>query len=144
LDKEEKMTRSTRPYRRWLKLFLFTAALLALTACATSSSETGAASSSDGETLFRQSVLGGLAGCATCHSVEPGVVIIGPTLAGIGSAAAERQPSQTAEIYLRESIIDPDAYLVEGYPKGVMPSRYGEQLSEEQVESLVLFMLTLR
>jgi hypothetical protein len=50
----------------------------------------------------------------------------------------------SAEDYLRQSILEPDAYLVKGYPASVMPKVWGEQLSEEQVNGLVEYLLTLK
>jgi hypothetical protein len=47
----------------------------------------------------------------------------------------------SAEEYLRESIVDPAAYIVEGYPDG-MPKAYKILLSEEDIDNLVAFLLT--
>lgn len=134
------MKRATNPRLR--SIFLVILAVATLVAC--QGRQEGSSASVEGEALFRQSVLGGSAGCATCHSLEPGVVIIGPSLAGIATLAAERVEGQSAEDYLRQSIVEPDAYLVEGYPAGVMPSKYAEQLSPEEIESLVAYLLTLK
>lgn len=95
-----------------------------------------------GKALFEKSALGSGAGCKTCHSLEPGVVIIGPSLAEIGNLAGSRLQGKSAEAYLEESILNPDAYLVEGYPAGVMPKTYASHLTSEEVDSLVAFMLT--
>lgn len=46
-----------------------------------------------------------------------------------------------AEEYLRESIIDPGAYLVEGY-RNNMEQGYKYLLGEEDIDDLVAFMLT--
>ena len=49
------------------------------------------------------------------------------------------------EAYLRESILQPTAKIAAGFEKGeyAMPS-YAGVLSEAQVESLILFIKTLR
>lgn len=47
----------------------------------------------------------------------------------------------SAEEYLRESIIDPRAFVVEGY-QSIMQS-FKFLLSEEDVDGLVAFLLTL-
>lgn len=96
-----------------------------------------------GKDLFAQSVIGTEAGCSTCHSLEAGVTIVGPTMAGIGTTAASRISGMSAEDYLRESIIDPDAYLVEGFPAGTMPQVWEDVLTEEQVNDLVTYLATL-
>jgi hypothetical protein len=101
-------------------------------------------STESGQELFEKAALGSAACCKTCHSLEPGVIVIGPSLAGIGGSAGTRLENMTAEDYIKESIMKPDAYLVEGFPSGVMPSSYGSQLSTEEVDSLVSYLLTLK
>ena len=128
--------------RRLILIVILTAALL-LAAC-NSSGEEGAASDSAGKELFAKTVLGSKAGCATCHSLEPGIVIIGPSVAGIGTRAGAVVAGQSAEDYLRESIIDPDAYIVEGYPPSTMPKGYDQELTSDQVDQLVAYLLSLQ
>ncbi|NPA26892.1 MAG: cytochrome c [Chloroflexi bacterium] len=95
-----------------------------------------------GEELFNQNPLGSNAGCVTCHSLEPGVQLVGPSLAGIATTAAERVPGMSAEEYIRQSILEPNAYVVEGFPEGLMPAY--TDLSPEQVDALVAFLMTLK
>jgi nitric oxide reductase subunit C len=95
-------------------------------------------------------------GCAACHSVAPGVNIVGPTLAGIAGTAAERlrdpQYRGTAKDlagYVRESIVDPHAYVLPGvtYSAGgrsLMPTGYDQSLKPEQVDQLVAYLMTLK
>jgi hypothetical protein len=49
----------------------------------------------------------------------------------------------TAEEYLYQSITDPDAYVVEGFPAGQMVPNLAEILTEEQIADLIAFLLTL-
>src|SRR3990172_7286334 len=57
--------------------------------------------------------------CEICHKIgQKGTRA--PDLAGIGAAAAKRKPGMSATAYLVESLLDPGAYLVEGYP-AIMP-----------------------
>src|SRR5438093_4963392 len=57
--------------------------------------------------------------CEVCHKIgEKGTRA--PDLAGVGARAAKRKPGQSAKQYLIESLLDPGAYLVEGYPN-IMP-----------------------
>ena len=83
------------------------------------------------------------AACSVCHSVTPGVEKVGPNLAGVGLIAGSRVPGLTAEEYLRQSILDPDAYIVEGFPSGQMLNNYDELLSDEDIDALVAYLLTL-
>lgn len=93
-----------------------------------------------GEELFGDVVVGGKAGCTSCHSLEPGDDGIGPSLAGLGALAGGRLPGMSAAEYLREAIVDPDSYVVEGYDPGIMPK--GWDLSDSQIDSLVEYLLS--
>lgn len=97
-----------------------------------------------GRDLFFESSLGASASCHICHSLEPGENKVGPSLAGIGIRAAERVPGMTAEAYLRESILDPDAYIVETYSAGIMLPDLNEKLSDEQIDDLLAFLLSMK
>lgn len=123
-------------------LILVLALSLLLTACGGSG---GALTADDGagKDLFTQSTIGSQAGCATCHSLEPGIVIIGPSVAGVGTRAATQVAGQSVEEYLKESITAPDAYLSEGFPASVMPQSYAQELTAEQIDQLVAFLMTL-
>lgn len=97
-------------------------------------------------------------GCGACHSLEPGVVLVGPSLAGIARRAEERLAdaayagtARDAEAYLRESIFQPSAFLAppadkHGTPAGVsfMPGIYADTLDPKVADELVAYLLTLR
>lgn len=95
-----------------------------------------------GKELFNAPALAGQAGCASCHSLEPDVTLVGPSMAGIATRAAQRVSGMSAEEYLKQSLLEPDAYVVEGFPQGVMPAYTG--LSEQELQDLIAFMLTLK
>lgn len=97
-----------------------------------------------GERLFSGAVLGANPGCAVCHSLEPGVDLVGPSLAGVASRAAQRVPGLSAEEYLRQSLLEPDAFVVEGFPAGLMVPDLQQRLTPEQIEDLLAFLLTLK
>lgn len=78
-----------------------------------------------------------LAQCASCHGAQDGV---GPSLAGMAERAATRIEGQSAADYLYQSIVEPAAYVVDGY-QNIMPGDYAEKLSEQEINSLVKFML---
>lgn len=88
-----------------------------------------------GEALFKEATIGGAPGCSTCHSLEPGKNLVGPSLAGIGAKG---------EDYIRESIVDPNATIAEGFTPNVMYQNYGKDLSEQQIADLVAFLATLK
>ena len=70
-------------------------------------------------------------------------MLIGPSLAGIAITGNSRIPGLDAEAYIRESIIDPDAYIVEGYPSGQMLPDLEDKLTPDQIDDLVSFLLTM-
>lgn len=81
-------------------------------------------------------------GCASCHAISGDTRIVGPSLDGIATTAATRVAGLDAEAYIRQSILDPSAYINEGY-QDIMPAALGLSLSPEQLDSLVAFLLTL-
>ena len=96
-----------------------------------------------GREIFEGAGISAQAGCQICHSLETDRVLVGPSLAGIGELAATRVPGQSAADYLRTSILDPDAYVVDGYRGGQMLPIYEEQLTVEEIDALVEYLLTL-
>ena len=142
-----------------LVVLLFVVALV-LAACGgggeqpSAPAESGGAVTGDaarGEALFKQATIGGAPGCASCHSLQPGQKLVGPSLAGIATRAEQtiaspnyKGKAKTAEEYIRESIVDPNAYVVEGFPPNVMYGNYGKDLSAQQIADLVAFLMTLK
>ena len=89
-----------------------------------------------GAELFAERVIGANPGCITCHSLEPGVTLVGPSLAEAQSPI----PGVTPEEYVRQSILEPDAYIGEGFVAGQMPGGWDDLLTADQIESLVIFL----
>ncbi|MEO8392519.1 MAG: cytochrome c [Chloroflexota bacterium] len=81
------------------------------------------------------------ANCSTCHSLQPEVVIVGPSLAGVATRAAARVPGQSAAEYLRTSILDPGTFVVPGFPDA-MARNLGQVLNDEQINNIIAFLLT--
>jgi sulfur-oxidizing protein SoxX len=98
----------------------------------------------EGRALFMENTFGVNTGCRLCHSLDPGVVLVGPSLAGVATRAETRVPGMTAKEYLHQSIVDPNAYVVDGFPKGQMFQNFADVLTQEQIDSLVAFLLTLK
>ena len=100
----------------------------------------------NGERLFTAATIGAnnAPGCITCHSLEPDVVIVGPSQYGLETRAETRVPGMSAEEYIRQSIVDHNAYIVEGFTEGVMYQNYGQDLTEDQINDLLAYTLTLR
>jgi mono/diheme cytochrome c family protein len=79
--------------------------------------------------------------CATCHAVKAGGGNLGPSLITIGAEAATRKPGMDAAAYIRESIVAPNTFVVQGYQPNVMPTTYGTSLTPEQIDQLVNYLL---
>ena len=119
--------------------------VLGLAACGGESApEGGTAGGGDaaaGEQVYNQVAA---PACSTCHSLEPGVMLVGPSLANIGAEAGSRLSGTSAEDYLRQSVTDPNAHIVEGFAANLMPASYGGQLTAQQIDDLVAYMLSLK
>jgi mono/diheme cytochrome c family protein len=89
-----------------------------------------------GEGLFRQH-------CASCHSTIGDTVIVGPPLAGIATTAETRVAGMGSHAYVEQSILEPSAYVNEGY-QDLMPKTFGTILTGEELDALVAFLLTLK
>ena len=70
-------------------------------------------------------------GCAGCHTTGSDK-LVGPGLAGISARGDE---------YIRESIVDPSAVIVDGY-NNLMPKSFAS-LKESDLEDLVGYLKTL-
>jgi len=84
-------------------------------------------------------------GCGACHELaDAGTPSgVGPGLDELAEVAAERKPNTDAEAYVKESIEDPTAFVVEGFPEGVMPETYRDDLSPEEIDALVEYLLSV-
>lgn len=121
------------------KLVLLLAVALLTVSCGGSTDEPAVTTrgvETTGAELFAERVIGANPGCVTCHSLEPGVTLVGPSLAVVMSPI----PGLTQAEYIRESILEPDAYLGEGYVAGQMPGGWDDLLSPEQIESLIALL----
>ncbi len=81
--------------------------------------------------------------CATCHALVPDTIIIGPSLAGVATRAETRVEGQTADEYIQLSILRPGDYVVEGF-SNVMITNFAKELTNEDMNALVAFLLTLK
>jgi cytochrome c oxidase subunit 2 len=85
-------------------------------------------------------------GCLACHSVD-GSRIVGPTwlnVCGTTEQLADGSSLTIDEAYLYESIVDPNAKIVAGYPANVMPANYAQQLSDDQINDIVAYICSLK
>ena len=87
-------------------------------------------------------------GCFACHSLD-GTKLVGPSFKGIWGAqhtvvtGRESRTITVDEEYIKRSIYDPNADVVEGYGKGLMLSYQG-QLSEDDINNIIEYLKTLQ
>jgi cytochrome c oxidase subunit II len=80
--------------------------------------------------------------CASCHTLTASNATgkVGPDLDKLPQEA--QQAGQPLAAFVRQSIVDPNAYIQPGFPKGVMPSTFGSSLSKGQLDALVQYLVT--
>ena len=85
--------------------------------------------------------------CNTCHQIEGlAAGLIGPDLTRIATDAGTRIPGMSAEQYIRESITNPEEFIPTGVERataGLMTEAITSGLTDEQVDALVAFLMTL-
>jgi mono/diheme cytochrome c family protein len=89
-----------------------------------------------GEQLYH-----GAGGCVACHGLgvrAPRLLADDRSAGLIGERCADRVPGMSCQDYLWESMVDPGAYVVEGY-QDIMPDAR-RTLSEAQIWALVAFL----
>jgi cytochrome c oxidase subunit 2 len=96
----------------------------------------GGGGAAAGETIFKTTGT-----CAACHTFTPAGTAgkVGPNLDHLKEAATKA--GQQLEAYVKQSIEDPDAYITPGYAKGVMSGSCCKQLSSDQIDQVVQYLV---
>ena len=81
--------------------------------------------------------------CGSCHRIGSSGGTTGPDLTRIGTLAATRKAGLGAEDYIIESVRDPGAYIVPGFPD-TMPRGLDRGMTQEDLDDLVQYLMTLR
>jgi cytochrome c oxidase subunit II len=107
----------------------------------------GGAGGGGGQQLAQGKQLFTANGCGGCHTLADAGAngTVGPNLNNINSDATKygKQLSESAVQYVTQSIVKPDQFTVPGFPKGVMPSTFGQQLTPQQIAALVKYLLSV-
>ncbi|WP_413586082.1 cytochrome c oxidase subunit II [Bdellovibrio sp. HCB274] len=93
-----------------------------------------------GEKLFA------LKACASCHAVDNPAAKVGPSLFQVFNhevTLADGSKVMADENYIRESILQPNAKVVKGFPQGVMPTFQG-QINENELNALIEYVKSLK
>lgn len=106
-----------------------------------------AAAATDSPTATGKRIMTNI-GCFACHTVD-GSKLVGPSFKGVyGTTRTVNTGGQKREVtandeYIKHSIYDPGADVVEGFNKGLMQSYQG-QLSDEDVAAITEYLKTLK
>ena len=87
-----------------------------------------AASAEEGGTLFATN------GCGGCHALAD---------AGAGGQTGpnlDEVLKDKDDAFIRESIVEPNAEIAEGYGEGIMPPNYGETMTPAEIDALVAYL----
>jgi cytochrome c oxidase subunit II len=74
------------------------------------------------------------AGCSGCHTLAAAgaTAKVGPDLGKLGKVSAA---------FIRQSIEDPNAKVTKGYQPNIMPQNFKDQLSKDEINALVKYLL---
>lgn len=87
-------------------------------------------------------------GCFACHTID-GTKLVGPSFKGIWGeeqtvvTGKETRKITVDEEYIKRSIYDPNADVVEGFMKGLMVSYQG-QLTDDDIASIIEYLKTVK
>lgn len=87
--------------------------------------------------------------CTSCHriSTQGNARGAGPSLNGLKDRAGHRVPGLSAREYVKQSILDPSAHIVDECPTGecvdVMFAFYSDKLEDGELDILVNYLLSL-
>lgn len=100
----------------------------------------GAAIADAGRAIFAQY------GCNTCHQLNDANSLnmgAGPSLNGLGARAGTHAGYDSPEDYIRTSIVNPNAFIVDGYAANIMPQNFAQQMSTEEIDLLVAYLASI-
>lgn len=83
-------------------------------------------------------------GCTACYSTD-GMVVVGPSLKGLygqQKMMADGTTITVDEAYLRESILEPNVKVVEGYSP-VMPDQ-SDTMTDDQIAEIIEYIKSLK
>ncbi len=80
--------------------------------------------------------------CGACHALKAAgaSATTGPDLDTLPALA--QRAGQPVDAFVRQSIVDPNAYVEKGYPKGLMPGTFGKALSKQELDALVQYLVS--
>jgi cytochrome c oxidase subunit 2 len=84
--------------------------------------------------------------CSGCHTTL-GAAAVGPTFLGLAGSEVTLSTGEVVvadDDYLRRSIVDPAAQIVEGYEEKLpMPDYFERRLTDEELENVIAYINSL-
>jgi cytochrome c oxidase subunit 2 len=79
--------------------------------------------------------------CQSCHTLAAAGATgkIGPDLDKLPAEA--QRAGQPLASFVKESILNPNAYIEPGFQKGIMPTDFGKRISKSDLDTLVQFLI---
>jgi hypothetical protein len=82
--------------------------------------------------------------CLTCHTIGKSGALRFPDLAGVDARAASRVPGLNDVEYFAQSMYDPTAYVVPGFPPAMPPiNKPPIGLTDEEILCVIAYLQTL-
>jgi cytochrome c oxidase subunit II len=75
-------------------------------------------------------------GCAGCHTLAAA-----GAKGNVGPNLDEIPKPDLNEAFIKQSIVDPSAKVTKGFPDNVMPKNFRDQISPEEIDALVKYLL---
>ena len=85
-------------------------------------------------------------GCLACHSID-GSQIIGPSWKGLYGSMEKLNDGSTVMVdgyYISESILTPNAKIVEGFSPNTMIQTFGEIFTAQDLADIVAYIKTIK
>ncbi len=86
-------------------------------------------------------------GCVGCHNLnemqtETNRGPVGPNMGNLASNAATRIEGVSAHDYIVQSIMEPNAYIVDGYNPNIMIQTFAQQMTPEEISNLADWLIS--
>jgi cytochrome c2 len=79
-------------------------------------------------------------GCSGCHGQQKDQRIVGPSFYGLWGRAATIKPGDSSAVFIYESIVNPNAYVEQGYQPNLMPTTFAKQLNKQDMADILAWI----